>query len=143
MVSLLDVNFLVAIFHSRHAHHEAAHQWFDANATEGWATCPVTISGAIRVLSNHGVGLPDARPAEVARRLRIFCQHPNHEFWSEGISLLDADLFELDFQQGYQQTTDIYLLGLAVGYEARLVTFDTRLSMRAVKDAVEFNLLRL
>lgn len=143
MVALLDVNFLVALFHPRHAHHAAAHTWFSANATGGWATCPVTVNGAVRVLSNAATGLLNARPVETARRLRIFCGHPQHNFWPQGPSLLDADLFMLEFLQGHRQITDAYLLALAVFNRGRLVTFDAAIPLRAVKAATESNLVVL
>lgn len=143
MVALLDVNFLVALFHPRHVHHSPAHAWFNANSSSGWATCPVTVNGAVRVLSNASAGLLNARPVEVARRLRVLCEHPNHYFWPEGPSLLDAHLFQLEFLQGYRRVTDIYLLALAVLHDGRLVTFDSAIPLRAVKAAMDSNLVIL
>ena len=52
LASLLDVNVLVALFDPDHVHHEAAHVWFAATRGAGWATCPLTENGVVRVLSN-------------------------------------------------------------------------------------------
>jgi len=143
MTALLDVNFLVALFHPQHVHHVEAHRWFQVNAANGWATCPVTINGAIRVLSNASVGLVDARAAEVARRLRLLSEHPQHEFWADGVSLLDSELFALELVQGHRQLTDVYLLGVAVRHQGYLVTFDRGIPVGAVRGAREWNLAKL
>jgi predicted nucleic acid-binding protein len=45
MVSLLDVNLLVALAWPNHVHHQVALSWFQKNQASGWATCPVTQSG--------------------------------------------------------------------------------------------------
>jgi uncharacterized protein len=50
--SLLDVNVLVALFDPDHAYHEAAHQWFARHRAQGWATCPLTENGLVRVMSH-------------------------------------------------------------------------------------------
>jgi toxin-antitoxin system PIN domain toxin len=54
-VGLLDVNALVALAWDSHVHHAAMRTWFAANAGRGWATCPITESGFVRVSSNPKV----------------------------------------------------------------------------------------
>ena len=50
MVGLLDVNVLVALVIPVHEHHAPARQWvLTAGTHDGWATCPVTELGLIRV----------------------------------------------------------------------------------------------
>ncbi|MCG3191056.1 MAG: hypothetical protein DIJKHBIC_00281 [Thermoanaerobaculia bacterium] len=58
--------------------------------------------------------------------------HPRHEFLERLPSLAGAD-FEVHARrlQGHQQVTDAYLSFLASESQARLVTFDTRLSVIA------------
>jgi len=51
-VALLDVNILIALFDTVHTHHDVAHDWFADNNTSGWATCPLTENGLLRVLGN-------------------------------------------------------------------------------------------
>ena len=62
MISLLDVNVLVALLVPEHEHHVAAQDWFTTEAgTDGWATCVVTELGAIRVCAQLPGG---SRPPE-------------------------------------------------------------------------------
>ena len=48
-VSLLDVNVLLALAWPTHIHHAAAHRWFAENCAAGWATCPLTQLGFVRL----------------------------------------------------------------------------------------------
>jgi toxin-antitoxin system PIN domain toxin len=131
-VALLDVNVLVALFDPGHVHHEAAHDWFADIAAEGWATCPVTEAGFVRVLS--AVGSPELRPATLVRHLSTFCKSPAHEFWPDTISLTDTRLFDLSFAS-HRNLTDVYLLGLARKKRGRLATFDRTIPIKAVLGA--------
>ncbi len=54
MVSLLDVNSLVAMAWPNHVHHRAVRAWFKEYESRGWATCPLTESGfVLPVLLQH------------------------------------------------------------------------------------------
>ena len=133
--ALLDVNVLVALHDPAHPNHEDAHRWFGRNRKRGWATCPITVNGCVRVLSNPAYPTVAATPAEAASRLRILCAGPDHEFWSDSVSLLDESLFRLQAITGHQQITDIYLLGLAVRHSGKLATFDRSIPLKAVVGA--------
>ena len=133
--ALLDVNVLVALHDPAHPNHEDAHRWFGRNRKRGWATCPVTVNGCVRVLSNPAYPTVAATPAEAASRLRILCADTGHEFWSDSVSLLDESLFRLQAITGHQQITDIYLLGLAVRHSGKLATFDRSIPLKAVVGA--------
>jgi uncharacterized protein len=133
--ALLDVNVLVALHDPAHPNHEDAHRWFGRNRKRGWATCPVTVNGCVRVLSNPAYPSVTATPAEVASRLGVLCAGPDHEFWSDSVSLLDESLFRLQAITGHQQVTDICLLGLAVRHGGRLATFDRSIPLKAVAGA--------
>ena len=133
--ALLDVNVLVALHDPAHPNHEDAHRWFGRNRKRGWATCPVTVNGCVRVLSNPAYPTVAATPAEAASRLRILCAGPDHEFWSDSVSLLDESLFRPQAITGHRQITDIYLLGLAVRHGGRLATFDRSIPLKAVAGA--------
>ena len=52
MRALLDVNVLIALLDAGHASHSAALRWFSANAAAGWASCPITQNGCVRILSH-------------------------------------------------------------------------------------------
>ena len=130
--ALLDVNVLVALFDPAHVNHEEAHRWFGSHRKRGWATCPITINGCVRVLSNPAYPSVSATPTEVISRLRSLCSASDHEFWAEGVSLLDAELFRPTAITGHQKITDIYLLGLAVRRGGTLITFDRSIALKAV-----------
>jgi toxin-antitoxin system PIN domain toxin len=132
--ALLDVNVLVALFDPDHVHHEVAHDWFADNGSEGWATCPLTENGFVRVLSNPAYGAVVSRASELVDRLRRFCKGSRYQFWADDISLRDETLFDPSFLMG-RQLTDIYLLGLARKHRGRLATFDRSIPLKAVVGA--------
>jgi uncharacterized protein len=134
-IALLDVNVLVALFDPNHVHHEAAHRWFGANRRPGWATCPLTENGLVRVLSNSAYPGAAERPAQILERLRLFCASGHHVFWADEVSLRDAQLFQVDLGFSHRQITDAYLLGLAKRNSGRLATFDRSVPLSAVVDA--------
>lgn len=68
-----------------------------------------------------------ASPGEVTERLGIFCSHPAHTFWPDGVSLMDGARVDVSKIQGHRQLTDLYLAGLAVHHLGKLATFDTRI----------------
>lgn len=135
MTYLLDINVLIALFDPAHVDHDAAHRWFASTGSSSWATCPITENGTIRVLSNPAYPTISAAPSEVADRVRVFRSQPSHEFWQEDISLTDTSRFDLTKVRGHQQTTDLYLAGLAVRFGGRLATFDVRIPVWALANA--------
>jgi uncharacterized protein len=134
-VALLDVNVLVALLDEAHIHHEDAHRWLGQNRKFGWASCPITTNGCIRIMSSPSYRDLSATPAEVARRLRIFYSATDHHFWPDSVSLLDEALFQTSLITGHQKVTDAYLLGLAVRNHGRLATFDHSIPLKAVHGA--------
>lgn len=130
-IALLDVNVLVALFDPDHVHHEAAHEWFSANREDGWATCPVTENGLVRILSNVVYTGVHETAANIRRRLDTFCSSGNHSFWPDDLSLRSEHRFRLS-GVSHGQITDVYLLGIATGKDGRLATFDRRIPLRAV-----------
>jgi predicted nucleic acid-binding protein len=66
--ALLDLNVLVALAWPSHIHHGVAHEWFAQQRSNGWATCPITQSGLVRLSSNSRI-TPDAVSPEVALNL--------------------------------------------------------------------------
>ena len=123
-VSLLDVNVLVALAWPNHVHHETAGRWFAENQRQGWATCPLTQSGFVRVSSNHRL-IPEARsPGEAVLALRRIVALPHHVFWPDDVSLAVSRFVALEKLVGYQQVTDAHLLALALRKGGRLATLD-------------------
>ena len=123
-VALLDVNVLVALSWPRHSGHLAALGWFARHGRKGWASCPMTQAGFVRILSSPSFS-PDAyTPTAAIRMLLLHLDHPEHHFWPEDLGLLDA-LAQINTPlQGHKQITDAYLLGLALHRKGRFVTAD-------------------
>jgi len=137
---LLDVNVLVALFDPGHLHHEAAHTWFPAARGSGWATCPLTENGLLRVISNPAYPGRRTTVADAVDRLRRFTQGGGHARWPDDISLLDPSRVAAGHLSGYRQLTDTYLLALAVRHDGSLATFDKGLRTTAVEGFQERHL---
>ncbi len=142
MRALLDINVLIALLDSAHVHHKQAHTWLAGAQDSGWATCPITQNGVIRVMSQPAYpgGL---KSAEVAERLREAADSLFHEFWPDDLSLLDRGVLNWAHMLGHRQVTDAYLLALAVGRGGRFVTLDRRISPAAVAGASARHLVTL
>jgi toxin-antitoxin system PIN domain toxin len=140
--ALLDVNVLIALHDQQHVHHEAAADWFVANARHGWASCPLTQNGCIRILSQPGY--PNPVPVgQAIGMLQRSCAHASHQFWVDDISLLDARRMAHDRMHGHRQLADLYLLALAVKHGGRLATFDAQIPLNAVRGANAKHLLAI
>lgn len=136
MTALLDVNVLVALFDPMHATHEAAHEWFDENRRDGWATCPLTENGLVRILSNPSYPGRMTTIGDAITRLRSFRKSGHHIFWPDAASICD-EVVQPAHVQGYRQLTDVYLLALAVANDGRLATFDRGVPLFSVIGAAE------
>ncbi len=123
-MALLDVNALIALAWDSHVHHARMRAWFAENGSAGWATCPLTESGFVRVSSNPRA-LPAAIGIDVARAvLSALRAHDSHRFLDDDVSFSDSDIPKI---AGYRQVTDAHLLTLARRRGLHLVTFDTGL----------------
>jgi hypothetical protein len=139
--ALLDVNVVIALFDPDHAFHDRAHVWWAANAHRGWASCPLTENGAVRIMSNPNYSQKTRfTPGDLIARLRTFAGRSNHEFWPDDISLRDDNLFAADRIHSSRQLTDLYLLALATKHHGRLVTFDKGIPLSAASNAKAANL---
>ncbi len=140
MRALLDVNVLVALLDGAHLHHRTATGWLAANVKKGWASCPLTQNGCVRILS-----LPAYRnaqtPAAVADRLGRATADKSHAFWPDSVSVLDGGRLRWDHVLTSRQITDVYLLALAVENGGRLVTLDRGIAIGAVPGASGKNLV--
>lgn len=142
MRGLLDVNILIALLDADHSLHTRATAWFGDNAHSGWASCPLTQNGCIRVTSHPGY--PNCLPVQaVVERLAEASAQTLHEFWADDISLLDARLVDSKRIHGPRQLTDVYLLALAVRRNGRFITFDESVPSEAVAGFKKNNLLIL
>ncbi len=134
MRALLDINVLLALFDSGHTFHSRAMQWWSANKGEGWASCPLTENGYLRIVSQASYPRP-VRLADAALHLRTWAVPPLHAFWPDDVSILDAGTIDYSRLLSPKKITDVYLLALAVKHGGRLVTLDTGISVQAVRGA--------
>lgn len=121
--ALPDVNVLVALAWRNHVHHRPARRWLAAEPETAWATTPVTEIGFVRVSANPRA-VPTARsPREALAVLRRLCDREGHEFWADGVRLVDEPV-DLARLAAYRQTTDAHLLAVAAANGGHVVTFD-------------------
>lgn len=132
--ALLDVNVLIALFDATHVHHEAAHDWFADHKKQGWATCPLTENGFLRVMTHPRAGIEEGYHS-LRAGLATFCSSAEHVFWADAVSLGDERLFNPSVLLTHRQITDVYLLGLVKRMGGRLATFDSRIPLKAVRGA--------
>lgn len=132
--ALLDVNVLIALLDPDHVHHRLATDWLAQHRRWGWASCPITQNGCIRIMAQptYPNGAP---PGVIAARLREAMRAATHEFWPDDLNLVATP--GLDWQRllSARHLTDAYLLALAVHRQGRLVTLDRGIPLAAVTDA--------
>src|ERR1700688_4230728 len=120
---LLDVNVLIALIDPAHQFHASAHTWFKSHRSDGWATCPITENGCLRILSKPGYPFPGLTVTRVRDILAELAAAAVHPFWPDSVSILETNRF--DFAGvGPKILTDLYLLRLATASDGRLITFD-------------------
>jgi hypothetical protein len=128
MIGMPDVNVLVALAWPNHVHHEAARNWFDANHRDGWATCPLTESGFVRVSANRRVMPIATTPQRAIELLRRMTGLDGHTFWTDETSIARSRWIAAQKLVGHGQVTDAHLLAVTLGHGGRLVTFDRAIS---------------
>jgi uncharacterized protein len=131
-VNLLDVNVLIALVDPNHVQHEQVHVWFGQHAAEGFATCPITENGLLRIVGHPKYPNSPGAPSVVAAALRGLRALSGHVFWPDSISLLDASLVKVTRLSSHAQVSDTYLLALARKNGGKLATLDQRLLADAV-----------
>ncbi len=134
MRALLDVNVLIALFDAEHLHHRVTSSWFVEHGDEGWATCPLTQNGCIRILSQASY-LNSTSARLIAEILADAIGTPHHEFWPDSLSLLTPGLLDWQKVLTGRHLTDLYLLALAISHQGRFVTLDRAIAIDAVPNA--------
>ena len=146
MRALLDVNVLIALLDAGHVHHAAAGRWLDSHLADGpaagWASCPLTQNGCLRILSNRAYPRPQP-VAAVAARLAEAAATPHHAFWPDDLSVLEPTRFAHDRWLDSRQITDAYLLALAVHRDGVFVTLDRGIDISLVTGAMPRHLVTL
>jgi toxin-antitoxin system PIN domain toxin len=139
---LLDTNLLIALLWPSHEQHDLAVKWFTRHRGKGWATCPVTQSGFVRIISNPAFSRDAVQPREAVQVLAANTAAKDHQFWPDELPLAGAVVFAGVRLIGHQQVTDAYLLGLAIDRGGVLATLDQRIgalteSKSAARTALE------
>jgi toxin-antitoxin system PIN domain toxin len=137
--ALLDINVLLALLDADHVDHHRAHEWLDTEIDAGWASCPITENGFVRIISQPRYPSPIS-PVEAIEVLGRACADAHHEFWPCEASLLDPAIIDGTRLHGPRQVTDAYLLALATARDGRFVTFDQTVPVSAVIGATEKHL---
>lgn len=142
MRALFDVSMLIASFDAGHVRHRSAMSWWMQNGASGWATCPLSENGFLRIITQRTYQRPVQLP-DALLTLRRQIAEGGHEFWPDDLSLLDGAHIDHGRLLGPKQITDVYLLALAVKNGGRLVTLDTGISVAVVKGATYNNLVAI
>jgi len=124
---LLDTNMLIALFWPSHARHAVAAKWFASHRSKGWASCPVTEAGFVRIVSNPAFSRDAVTPREAVNVLDANTASGDHEFWPDELPFAEAVIFAGMRLVGHQQVIDAYLLGLAIRRGGVLATLDERI----------------
>lgn len=128
------MNVLIALLDVAHIHHRSAAAWLEANISGGWASCPITQIGCVRIMSTPAYPRPQSAAA-VAQRLAEATATQYHEFWPDEISVLDPQHFDGARWLTSRQITDAYLLALAVQRGGAFVTLDRNVDLALVRGA--------
>jgi uncharacterized protein len=140
---LLDVNVLVALLWPTHNLHLRAQRWFAAHSKHGWATCPLTEAGFVRITSNPAFSSDALATQEALDLLSTNLGTRSHRFWPDEISLADAVKALGINLSGHQQVTGAYLLGLASHHRGKLATLDNSLASLLPPDSPALNRIEL
>ena len=121
---LLDTNVLIALLWPSHERHELAVKWFARHRPKGWATCPFTQAGFVRIVSNPAFSRDAVQPREAIHVLSANTAAKDHTFWPDELPFAEAVAFTGVRLMGHQQVTDAYLLGLAIRRGGILATLE-------------------
>lgn len=140
-VYLLDVNVLIALVDPAHIQHDPAHEWFARVGHKGFATCPLTENGLVRIVGHPRYPNSPGPPSVVLQSLVAIRGLAGHEFWPDGLSIAAPEFFAPELLSSHSRVTDSYLLALAHAKRGRLATMDQKLATEVVpggKKALEF-----
>src|SRR5258708_16446697 len=105
-VALLDVNVLLALAWPTHVHHQAAHRWFALSRDAGWATCPLTQLGFVRLSMQPAVVKFPILFGDVMEALAQMTGNDLHSFWRLEANLADVRDDIRGRVMGHHQLTD-------------------------------------
>jgi len=129
VITLLDVNVLVAVTQPTHEHHRPASTWLRAQQASGWATTPLTELGLVRLSCHPRVTSPPLTPMEAIELLRALTAGPGHRFWPDELPVGEEAL-DWTTVRTHREVTDVRLVSIARSNAGRLATFDVKLARR-------------
>jgi len=127
---LLDINFLLAVFFKKHPHHEKAAQYYREFSAHGWATCPITENGFLRIGLQQVFRDEAQSSSNLRNALRAWKLNSNHQFWADDISITNDLILEIPENKS---VTELYLLALAVKNGGKFISFDKRIQADLVR----------
>ena len=86
--ALYDVSILLALLDDHHPDHAKVSEWVEVNLEQGWASCPLTQNGYLRIRSRPSYARPLSL-AEAHTQLLDATSSQHHQFIADDISLLD------------------------------------------------------
>jgi toxin-antitoxin system PIN domain toxin len=126
VIALLDINVLLAMLWPRHIFFHHASRWFAAHRGAGWATCPMSEAGMVRLYAQPAVMGVEISPQDALEVLEQTCAERDHVFWPQNSSIGELHPQIRQRLVGHKQLSDALLLDLAIRNGGRLVTFDKR-----------------
>jgi uncharacterized protein len=132
---LLDANALIALAWPAHDHHATMMAWFGQHARQGWATCALTQSAFVRIISQPAFSGHAVAISEVAEVLLRNTAHPKHQFLPLSFGFEQVLGTCTGGLMGHRQITDAYLMTLAIQHQHRLLTFDKGLPQLLATEA--------
>jgi len=127
---LLDINILLALGDPQHVHHSRTRSWFLGIGNQGWATCPITENGFIRILAQNSYPDFEGNTEDAREMLDALVSFPGHQFWPDDLSILDTGA--LPNLKAPKHLTDLYLLAIAIKRKGKFVTLDERIDPEMV-----------
>lgn len=131
---LLDVNVLIALVDPSHIQHDQAHAWFARTGRKGFATCPLTENGLVRIVGHPKYPNTPGPPSVVLQSLSAIRALAGHRFWPDNLSIADTAFFAPELLSSHSRVTDSYLLALAHANGGRLATMDRKLATEVVPE---------
>lgn len=134
-VHLLDVNILIPLIDTAHTNAAAIHRWFEAHQADGWATCPMTENGLLRIVSSPSYPGKSTPAADLALLLEELCATGSHHFWPDDISL--RHVLTSNSEVISSQLADLYLLALAVEHGGKFATIDRKIPAKLIPGGID------
>jgi uncharacterized protein len=143
IVSLLDVNVLMALAWPTHVHHDAAHRWLGARPQRQWATCAYTQMAFLRLSLQPAVVKAVISFADALQALETSTASNQHSFWALDFpftAIADEIRSRL---AGHNQLAEALLLQLAIHRGGTLATFDRRIAALLPPDSPNRSVVEL